>query len=102
MLTESEFKLKKLLSKKELAAFMGEIPMNQSLFDRIVNKTLGRNLGQDIFEDFLWKYQEFLPKYHEKIESDRFFGEDPKWDSIQEKWEIYQEKHGVDPYLIEE
>ena len=60
MLTESEFKLNKLLTKKELAAFMGEIPMNQSLFDRIVNKTLGRNLGKDTFEDFLWKYQEFL------------------------------------------
>ena len=99
MLTESEFKLKKLLSKKELAAFMGEIPMNQSLFDRIVNKTLGRNLGKDTFEDFLWKYQEFLQEYHEKIESDRFQGEDPEWDIIQEKWEIYQEKYGVDPYL---
>lgn len=99
MLTESEFKLKKLLSKKELSAFNGEIPMNQSLFDRIVNKTLGRNLGKDIFEDFLWKYQEFLPEYHEKIESDRFIGEDPEWDLIQEKWEIYLEKHGVDPYL---
>lgn len=99
MLTESEFKLKKLLSKRELAAFNGEIPMNQSLFDRIVNKTLGRNLGKDIFEDFLWKNQEFLPEYHEKIESDRFQGEDPEWDIIQEKWEIYQEKYGVDPYL---
>lgn len=99
MLTESEFKLKKLLSKRELAAFNGEIPMNQLLFDRIVNKTLGRNLGKDIFEDFLWKYQEFLQEYHEKIESDRFLGEDPEWDLIQEKWEIYKEKHGVDPYL---
>lgn len=99
MLTESEFKLNKLLTKKELAAFNGEIPMNQSLFDRIVNKTLERNLGKDVFEDFLWKCQEFLPEYHEKIESDRFMGEDPEWDLIQEKWEIYQEKHGVDPYL---
>lgn len=99
MLTESEFKLKKLLSKKELAAFMGEIPMNQSLFDRIVNKTLGRNLGKDTFEDFLWKYQEFLPEYHEQIEYERFLGEDPQGDILQEKWEIYQEKHGIDPYL---
>lgn len=37
MLTESEFKLKHLLTKQELAAFKGEIPMNQSLFDRIYN-----------------------------------------------------------------
>lgn len=99
MLTEAEFKLKHLLTKKEISAFRGEIPMNQSLFNRIVDKMMGRNLGKDIFEDFLWKYQEFLPEYHEKIESDRFQGEDPKWDMIQEKWEIYQEKHGVDPYL---
>ena len=99
MLTESEFKLKRLLTKQEMAAFRGEIPMNQSLFDRIVNKSLGGNLGKDTFEDFLWKYQEFLQEYHEKIESDRFMGEDPEWDIIQEKWEIYEEKYGVDPYL---
>lgn len=102
MLTESEFKLKHLLTKKEISAFRGEIPMNQSLFNKIVDKMMGRNVGEGTFDEFILKYQEFLPKYNEKIEYNRFMGEDPKWDRIQEKWEIYQEKHGVDPYLIED
>lgn len=99
MLTESEFKLKHLLSKKEISAFRGEIPMNQSLFNKIVDKMMGRNMGENTFDEFIIRHQEFLPEYNQQIEYERFIGEDPEWDIIQEKWEIYEEKYGVDPYL---
>jgi hypothetical protein len=99
MLTESEFKLKHLLTKKEISAFRGEIPMNQSLFNKIVDKMMGCNMGEHTFDEFIIRHQEFLPEYNQQIEYDRFIGEDPEWDLLQEKWEIYQEKYGIDPYL---
>lgn len=86
MLTESEFKLKHLLTKKEISAFRGEIPMNQSLFNKIVDKMMGRNMGEHTFDEFIIRHQEFLPEYNQQIEYDRFIGED-------------QEKYGIDPYL---
>lgn len=99
MLTEREFKLKYLLTRKELKAFNGEIPMDQDLFDKIADKMMGRNIGENTFEEFLWKYQNFLPEYKEKVEYERLIGEDPEGDILQEKWENYKEKNYPDPYL---
>ena len=59
-------KFTSLLSEEELQAVDHQIPMTQELFDSILEKITGQNIGDSYF-DFIDEFSKFLVKKDKKI-----------------------------------